>query len=101
VGCPSCGAFLLSLLGVTAGLSALPFAGLELWFVSCVIMAYTLWRSVGLLNAQGCGPATGGGACSALPPASRAHVALLALLNGALAGLLLWAMIAHEPLLAG
>lgn len=30
VGCPSCGAYLLSIVGVSSGLAVLPFGGLEL-----------------------------------------------------------------------
>jgi hypothetical protein len=97
VGCPSCGAFLLSLVGVTAGLSVLPFAGLELWFLSGLIMAYTFWRSLGTLHAQTC-TSTSAGACLSLPTVSRAQVAILTVAGVVLAGLLLWTMAAHESL---
>ena len=53
-GCPACGAFLLSLVGVTAGLGALPFAGLEFWTASVGVMALTLWRSSSLLERNTC-----------------------------------------------
>jgi hypothetical protein len=97
VGCPSCGAFLLSLVGVTAGLSALPFAGLELWLLSGLIMAYTFWRSLSALHTRTC-TAAGDGACLALPAVSRAQAAILALAVVVLAGLLLWTMATHESL---
>ena len=96
VGCPSCGAFLLSLVGVTAGLSALPFAGLELWLLSGLIMAYTFWRSLGTLQARTCHPSTSNGACLSLPTVSRAQVAILTVVGVVLAGLLLWTVAAHE-----
>ena len=98
VGCPSCGAFLLSLVGVTAGLSALPFAGLELWFLSGLIMAYTFWRSLGTLQARTCRPSTSDGACLSLPAVSRAQVAILTVVGLALAGILLWTVASHESL---
>lgn len=52
--CPVCGAFLFSLIGITAGLSVLPFGGLELWFASSLIMAVTLWYSLKTLSKR-CG----------------------------------------------
>ena len=97
VGCPSCGAFLLSLVGVTAGLSVLPFAGLELWFLSGLIMAYTFWRSLGTLQTRTCTP-TSAGACLSLPTVSRAQVAILTVVGVVLAGILLWTVASHESL---
>jgi hypothetical protein len=50
VGCPACGAYLLSLLGVSAGLAVLPFGGLEIWALASLLMAATLarsWRTLG------------------------------------------------------
>lgn len=44
-GCPVCGAFLLSLVGVTAGLASFPLGGFEVWMVAAVIMALTLRSS--------------------------------------------------------
>ena len=96
VGCPSCGAFLLSLVGVSAGLSALPFAGLELWFVTCLIMAFTVWGSLRALHKGVCATPTNGETCPSLPPVSRTHVALLAGLGLAVAGILLWTLAASE-----
>jgi len=54
VGCPLCGAFLLSLIGVTTGLAALPFAGLEFWVGSVLIMAWTLQSSLTRLDQSTC-----------------------------------------------
>lgn len=41
--CPVCGAFLLSLIGVTGGLAALPFNGLELKVGSLALIILSLW----------------------------------------------------------
>lgn len=41
--CPVCGAFLLSLIGVTGGLAALPFNGLELKVASLGLIIISLW----------------------------------------------------------
>lgn len=41
--CPTCCAFLLSLLGVTTGVAALPFQGLELKLLSAVLLGISLW----------------------------------------------------------
>jgi hypothetical protein len=96
VGCPSCGAFLLSLVGVSAGVSALPFAGLELWFIACLIMAFTFWGSLRSLHKGVCATPTSGETCPALPPISRTHIALLAVVGLAVAGILLWTLAAGE-----
>jgi hypothetical protein len=96
VGCPSCGAFLLSLVGVSAGVSALPFAGLELWFIACLIMAFTFWRSLRSLHQGVCATPTSGETCPALAPVSHTHVALLAVVGLAVAGILLWTLAAGE-----
>ena len=96
VGCPSCGAFLLSLVGVSAGVSALPFAGLELWFIACLIMAFTFWRSLRSLRKGVCATPASGDACASLPPVSRMHVALLASGGLAVTGILLWTTAAGE-----
>jgi hypothetical protein len=96
VGCPSCGAFLLSLLGVSAGVSALPFAGLELWVIACLIMAFTFWRSLRALSKGVCATPASGQTCPALLPVSRRHVALLAGVGLAIAGMFLWTLAAGE-----
>ncbi len=41
--CPVCGAFLLSLIGVTGGLASLPFAGLELKAAALGLIILSLW----------------------------------------------------------
>ena len=41
--CPVCGAFLLSLIGVTGGLASLPFDGLELKIGSLALIILSLW----------------------------------------------------------
>ena len=96
VGCPSCGAFLLSLVGVSAGVSALPFAGLELWFIACLTMAFTFWGSLRALHKGVCATSTSGQTCPALPPVSHMHVALLVVMGLAVAGILLWTLAAGE-----
>lgn len=55
-GCPACGAFLFSLIGVSAGLAALPFGGLELWLGSTFIMALSFRSSIRRLDRQTCIP---------------------------------------------
>ena len=89
-GCPACGAYLLSLLGISGGLALLPFGGLELWALASLLMAATLSSSVGRLD-QAC--ATDGVGCPTLPIPSRRQtvlavgtaVALSAVLIGAVA----------------
>ena len=44
--CPVCGAFLLSLIGVTGGLASLPFDGLELKIGSLALITLSLWLIV-------------------------------------------------------
>lgn len=97
VGCPSCGAFLLSLVGVTAGLSVLPFGGLELWFVSCLVMGFTFWRSLHLLQSRACSPTETGSSCDALPPVSWTQVWFLGATGLLLAGALAWIVTIHDP----
>lgn len=67
VGCRACGAYLFSLLGVGAGLAVLPFGGLELWVLASLLMAATLSRSWGRLDAA----CLDGEACPKLPDVSR------------------------------
>ncbi|MBU6430782.1 MAG: hypothetical protein KGJ58_00660 [Patescibacteria group bacterium] len=49
--CPSCGAFLLSFLGVSGGVAMLPFRGLEILFASVVILGVSLLLSLRRLAA--------------------------------------------------
>ncbi len=70
-GCPTCGAFLLSVIGVSGGLSVLPLAGLELWAGACLLMGLTTWSAVRRLRM--CGDEK----CPRLPPPSRLHMTVL------------------------
>lgn len=80
-GCPACGAFLLSLVGVTAGLSALPFAGLEFWTASVGVMGLTLWRSLTLLERNTCTQdAAGAVSCWRLPKVELKQLLVLSVL---------------------
>ena len=67
-GCPACGAYLFSLVGVSGGLALLPFGGLELWALSSLLMAATLTSSLRRLD-EACG--AGEAACPMLPDPSR------------------------------
>jgi len=78
-GCPACGALLLSVVGVGSGLSILPFAGLELWSLSNLIMGVTLWRSVRRLRSAACAIDTPG--CGDPQRLSATHVGVLAVLG--------------------
>jgi hypothetical protein len=44
LGCPSCGAFLLSLVGVGAGLSVFPFEGLGMKLLSLFLLGFVAYR---------------------------------------------------------
>ena len=95
--CPSCSAFLLSVIGVSAGLSVLPFAGLELWTAAALLMAFTLWRSLQTLSRASCTVGAGDGKCVGLPPVSIALAGLFAGVAVLLAGALAVAITGHEP----
>ena len=69
--CPVCGAFLLSLIGVSAGLSALPFGGLELWFTASFIMGVTAWYSLKTLTKRCIGTDAQGKSCWVLPSVNK------------------------------
>lgn len=101
VGCPSCGAFLLSLVGVSAGVSALPFGGLELWLASCMIMGFAFWRSLRRLGSGACAASVVVDSCPALPPVSPRHVVGLAVTALVLGGVLAAALVGNEPFLTG
>lgn len=96
VGCPSCGAFLLSLVGVSAGLSALPFGGLELWFFSGLAMAFTLSRSLRSLRIGACAATGLGSACVRLPPVSRTQIGFLGAAAVLLVCALVWLIGTHD-----
>ena len=89
-GCPACGAYLFSVLGVSGGLAVLPFGGLELWALSSLLIAVTLTSSLRRLD-EAC--AADEAACPTLPdPSPRqtiiaivSAVTLSAVLVGAVA----------------
>ena len=93
-GCPACGAFLLSLVGVGAGLAALPFAGLEVWLVAAMIIALTFEYASRRLRVACSG--TDGDGCAAIPAASRMRLALLAVAGTALSSGLVAALLTNE-----
>jgi len=95
--CPSCSAFLLSVIGVSAGLSVLPFAGLELWTAATLVMAFTLWRSLHALGRASCAVRTSDGQCVGLPPVSFAQATVFASVALILAGILAVFISVHEP----
>lgn len=51
LGCPSCGALLLSLIGVTAGLTIFPLQGLELKIFSIALLIFATYK---LTNSRTC-----------------------------------------------
>lgn len=65
--CPICGSFLFGLLGISAGLSVLPFAGLELWFLAVILMAYALYQALRRLT-HAC---LDNNSCWTMPPISK------------------------------
>lgn len=88
-GCPACGAFLLSLVGVTAGLSALPFAGLEFWVASVGVMVITLRGSLKRLDRNTCTQdALGTASCWRLPGGNAKQLIVLSALSCTLAATL-------------
>ncbi len=50
MGCPVCGAFLLSAIGITGGLAVFPLQGLELKFLSLGLVAGSLFYGIGKVN---------------------------------------------------
>lgn len=94
-GCPLCGAYLLTLLGVTSGLAALPFGGLELWAVAAGVMAFTLSRSLAALRA--CSASQDVGACATVAPSKRRDVVGLTVAAALIAGALVLMVLVNEP----
>ncbi|HXA61076.1 MAG TPA: hypothetical protein VNW94_18095 [Streptosporangiaceae bacterium] len=94
--CPSCGAFLLSVIGVTAGLSVLPFAGLELWAVAAAVMGYTLVRSLRALDLATCPSPSDGRVCE-LPSRSAARLTAFSVAAVASAAFLVALAAQNEP----
>jgi hypothetical protein len=74
-GCPACGAYLFSLVGVSGGLALLPFGGLELWALSSLLMAVTLTSSLRRLD-EAC--AADEADCPMLPDPSRRQTVIAA-----------------------
>lgn len=99
--CPVCGAFLLSLVGVTAGLGAFPFAGLELWIASAGLMALALVGSLRTLDRSACDLTVQTPSCWQLPEVSG-NVVVISLLFGLGLVVSLYLLLAkHEPFLLG
>lgn len=94
--CPSCGAFLLSVIGVTAGLSVLPFAGLELWAAAVAVMGYTLVRSLRALDLATCPSPSDGKVCQ-LPAPSIGRLTAFAIAAVASAAFLVVLAAKNEP----
>jgi hypothetical protein len=90
VGCPLCGAFLLSLVGVTAGLAALPFAGLEFWVASAAVMTLTLRGALARLDQSTCDPEATTPTCWRLPTVNTRLIAAFVILNLGLSASLVW-----------
>ena len=76
--CPVCGAFLFSLIGITAGLSVLPFGGLELWFASSLIMTITFWYSLKNLSNRCASVDAKGQSCWIFPGVNKRLTVLFA-----------------------
>ncbi len=81
VGCPLCGAFLLSLVGVTVGLAALPFAGLEFWVASAAVMTFTVRAALTRLDQSTCDPEAKTPTCWRLPSVDARLILGLVILN--------------------
>ncbi|MBW3590478.1 MAG: hypothetical protein KY393_01280 [Actinobacteria bacterium] len=94
-GCPLCGAYLLTLLGVSSGLAALPFGGLELWVAAAGVMAFTLSRSLAALRA--CSGSQDVGACATAAPSKRRDVVGLTVAAVLIASVLAWMVLVNEP----
>ncbi len=90
VGCPVCGAFLLSLIGVGVGLAALPFAGLEFWVASVAVMALTLRAALGRLDKSTCDPEATTPICWRLPAVDVRLILAFVILNLGLSANLVW-----------
>lgn len=97
--CPVCGAFLLSLIGISAGLGALPFAGLELWSASAGLMALALVGSLRTLDRSACDLTVQIPSCWRLPEVSRNVVVILLLFGLGLVVSLYLLLANHEPFL--
>ena len=98
--CPVCGAFLLSLIGVSGGLASLPFAGLELKVASLALIVLSLWLIRKKIKSQACDDGT----CPTPQSAHykhKDHPVLASLFFLFLVMLWIgWQMLQSEPLLA-
>lgn len=94
--CPVCGAFLLSLIGVTTGLAALPLAGLEFWVVAGGLMLVTLWKSTRVLADRACEGSPQVISCWHLPQVKRTHLLIALAILFVLLGNLLWMVAGSE-----
>ncbi len=94
--CPACGAFLLSLIGVTAGLAALPLAGLAFWVVAVGVMLVTLWKSTTALAERTCEGPSQAMSCWHLPQVKRTHLLIALAILFVLLGNLLWLVASNE-----
>ncbi len=54
MGCPVCGGFLLSFLGIAGGLTIFPFQGLELKLLSLVLLGISAWYGLSKVNKKDC-----------------------------------------------
>ncbi|MCI0556638.1 MAG: hypothetical protein L0287_37335 [Anaerolineae bacterium] len=95
VGCPLCGAFLLSLIGVTAGLAALPFAGLEIWVATVAVMAVSLNRALVRLDKSTCDPEATTPTCWRLPAVHVRLIMAFVILNLGLLANLFWMFVRY------
>lgn len=96
-GCPLCGAYLLTLVGVSSGLAALPFGGLELWVAAAGVMGFTLSRSLAALRA--CSASQNVGACATVAPSRRRDVVGLMVAAALIASALALMVLMNEPAL--
>lgn len=54
MGCPVCGAFLLSAFGVAGGLTIFPLQGLEIKFLSLILLGFSLWYGLTKVSKKDC-----------------------------------------------
>jgi hypothetical protein len=94
--CPLCGAFLLSLLGVTAGLAALPFAGLEFWGIATVMMGLAFQASMKRLTQSTCIIDSSTAPCWQLPNTSTRYLIMSSVILVTLLGSIVWMATQNE-----
>ncbi len=54
-GCPTCGAFLISVLGIGGGLAVFPFQGLEIKVISLGLLSFAIFSSAKAISKKACG----------------------------------------------